>query len=313
MFRKVVASGAAIVAAAVVTFGLGVRSADATTFAESVLYSFCSQGGTNCTDGALPAASVIQAHDGNIYGTTLAGGTAPSGGGGVVFQITPSGTETNLYSFCQAAGSCIDGVVPRDLIEGPDGNFYGITEEGGANSANPDGTVFRITSAGNLTTIYSFCSIAGCTDGSGPLGGLTLGSDGNLYGTTYNGGNNSGGTIYKMTLAGVESPLYSFCSTGGANCTDGKNPAATLIQGSDGNFYGTTEAGGANGKGTVFKISSTGTFATLYSFCSKGGTACTDGETPQGVAGLVEGTDGNFYGTTEGGGSSTTTSAGTFF
>jgi uncharacterized repeat protein (TIGR03803 family) len=288
------------------------------TYTQSDLYSFCSQGGTNCTDGAQPAASLVQAHDGNFYGTTLEGGTnyPASGGGGTVFQISPSGTHTTLYNFCGQGGTnCTDGVIPRVLIEGPDGNFYGTTEGGGAYAG---GTVFKVTSTGTLTTIYSFCSLGGssCTDGGDPVGGLTLGSDGNFYGTTEGGGSNGGGTIYMLTPSGVLSTLYNFCSQGGSGCTDGKDPAATLVQGSDGYFYGTTYGGGANAAGTVFKISPSPsfTFTSLYSFCSLGGTACTDGSTPQGVAGLVEGPDGNFYGTTEKGGASTTVpNAGTFF
>jgi len=288
------------------------------TYSQSVLYSFCSQGGTNCTDGAQPAASLVQAHDGNFYGTTLEGGTnyPTYGGGGTVFQISPSGTHTTLYNFCALGGTnCTDGVIPRVLIEGPDGNLYGATEGGGANAG---GTIFKVTSTGTLTTLYSFCSAGGssCTDGADPVGGLALGSDGNFYGTTEGGGSNGGGTIYMLTPSGVLSTLYNFCSQGGASCTDGKNPEATLVQGSDGYFYGTTYVGGANAGGTVFKISPSPsfTFTSLYSFCSQGGTACTDGKSPQGVAGLVEDTDGNFYGTTEQGGASTTVpNAGTFF
>ncbi len=283
------------------------------TFSQSVLYSFCSQGAANCTDGALPAASIIQAHDGNFYGTTLAGGAVSpvSGGAGTVFQLTPSGTQTTLYSFCSQGGNnCTDGTVPRDLIEGPEGNFYGITENGGTNG---NGTIFRITPAGALTTLYNFCNVGGsaCTDGAGPLGGLIFSIDGNFYGTTLRGGANGGGTIFKMTPAGALSTFYSFCSQGGANCTDGKNPSTTLVQGSDGDFYGMTAAGGANAAGTIFQVSHAFTVATMYSFCSQGGSACTDGKNPQGVAGLVEGTDGNFYGTTENGGSAS--SSGTVF
>jgi uncharacterized repeat protein (TIGR03803 family) len=118
---------------------------------------------------------MIQAHDGNFYGTTLSGGAVSpiSGGAGTVFQITPSGAHTTLYSFCSQGGTnCTDGVIPRVMVEGPDGNFYGTTEEGGSNE---HGTVFRITSTGTLTTLYRFCSLGGssCTDGSDPVGGVT--------------------------------------------------------------------------------------------------------------------------------------------
>ena len=147
--------------ASLASLGIASPSARATTYTQSVVYSFCSQGGTNCTDGALPAASLVQALDGNFYGTTLAGGAVGpiTGGAGTVFQVTPSGTRTTLYTFCSQGGtSCTDGTVPRVLIEGPDGNFYGTTEEGGTNAS---GTVFRITSTGTLTTLYNFCSVGG--------------------------------------------------------------------------------------------------------------------------------------------------------
>ena len=147
--------------------------------------------------------------------------------------------------------------MPRDLIEGPDGNFYGITQNGGANTA---GTIFKITPSGSLTTFYNFCSLSSCADGSGPLGGLILGSDGNYYGTTSGGGSNGGGTIYLITPSGSLTTLYNFCSQGGASCTDGKFPTTALVQGGDGYFYGITEAGGANGDGTVFKISPSPSF-----------------------------------------------------
>jgi uncharacterized repeat protein (TIGR03803 family) len=295
------------------TLAVGASSALAETYTQSVLYSFCSQGGTDCTDGALPFASLVQAYDGNFYGTTLGGGANDSAGGGAgtFFQITPSGTHTNLYSFCNQGGTnCTDGYLPRVLIEGPDGNFYGTTEEGGASLK---GTVFKITSAGILTTLYSFCGLGGssCTDGSDPTGGLTLGSDGNFYGTTIYGGTNGEGTLYVITRSGVLTTLYNFCSQGGASCTDGANPQATLLPGSDGYFYGTTYAGGANAAGTVFKLSPSFVLTTLYSFCSLGGTSCTDGKNPQGAS-LVEGANGIFYGTTQGGGSGQI-GGGTFF
>ncbi len=283
-------------------------------YSQSVLYSFCSQGGTNCTDGALPAASMIQAHDGNFYGTTLEGGAVSpvSGGAGTVFQITPSGAQAILYSFCSQGGSdCTDGSVPTAIIEGPDGNFYGTTEQGGANGK---GTVFRVTPAGTLTTLYSFCSTGGsaCTDGAVPDGGVTLSVDGNFYGTTNQGGANGGGTLFQLSPLGVLSTIYNFCSQGGANCTDGQTPVAPLVQGSDGDLYGTTYAGGLNAGGTVFRVSHALTVTTLYSFCSQGGTACTDGKTP--FSALVEGTDGNFYGTTQSGGNGLAVSnSGTFF
>jgi uncharacterized repeat protein (TIGR03803 family) len=215
-------------------------------------YSFCTLSG--CPDGLLARGGLIQAADGNFYGTTLAGGAI---GGGTVFKITPSGTLTTLYSFGSQSG---DGREPEGaLIQAADGNFYGTTLAGGANG---QGTVFKITPSGTLTTLYSFCSQSGCTDGVAPDAGLVQATDGNFYGTTVCGGSggvispvycSSGGTIFKITASGALTTLYSFCSQ--SSCTDGQNPVVGLVQGSDGNFYGTTQIGGANGFGTVFSLS----------------------------------------------------------
>ena len=214
---------------------------------------------------------------------------------GTVFKITPSGTLTTLYNFCSQAG-CADGIslplLGAGLVQGSDGNFYGTTQEGGSNHGctNPScGTVFKITAAGALTTLYSFCAQSNCADGSYP-NGLMQGTDGNFYGTTEESGANNNGTVFKITPSGTLTTLYTFCSEGGAGCTDGAVPSSALVQGSDGNFYGTTWAGGTSGVGTVFEITSTGTLTTLHNF------DVTDGDYPSGA--LVQGSDGNFYGTT---------------
>ena len=229
-------------------------SARASTFTESVLYSFCSQGAANCTDGSLPFASMVLAHDGNFYGTTGAGGANAfinhvSNGDGVVFRLTPSGAETVLYNFCSQNGSsCTDGAVPTVLTEGPDGNFYSTTEFGGANGR---GTIFKLTPDGTLNTLHNFCSVGGssCTDGGGSDGGMMLGNDGNFYGTTVSGGSNGGGTIFMITASGLFSTLYNFCGQGGTSCTDGSGPSVPPVEGSDGYFYGVTGGGGAHGGG----------------------------------------------------------------
>lgn len=149
----------------------------------STLYSFCAQGGTNCTDGDGPSAGLVRATDGNFYGTTEFGGAnclGYSGGCGTVFKITPTGTLTTLYSFCAGGGYCNDGAVPiAGLVQATSGNFYGTTASGGANG---DGTVFKITPTGTLTTLYSFCAQGGsqCTDGGGPVAGLVQATDGNF-------------------------------------------------------------------------------------------------------------------------------------
>jgi len=254
----------------------------------TTLYSFCAQSG--CADGAEPTASLVQAANGNLYGTTYIGGL---NGDGTIFEITPSGTLTTLYSFC-AQNDCTDGEGPfGGLVQAANGNLYGTTHLGGANGA---GTVFDMTATGTLTTLYSFCAQSGCTDGGGPFAALVQAANGNFYGTTYGGGANAEGTVFQMTPSGTLTTLYSFCAL--SNCTDGSGPFAALIRATNGNFYGTTYSGGASGEGTIFKVTPTGTLTTLHSFCAQ--TSCTDGEYAQGA--LVQSTNGTFYGTTEGGG-----------
>ncbi len=198
-------------------------------------------------------------------------------------------------------------------MQGTDGNFYGTTYGGGAEPRV--GTVFKITPGGALTTLYSFCAQTNCTDGQQPYAGLVRGSDGNFYGTTLEGGANTGcslgsgscGTVFKITPGGALTTLHSFCAQ--SNCADGGNPYAGLVQASDGNFYGTTFDRGANGYGTVFKITPAGTLTALYSFCSQ--TSCADGQ--YAYAGLVQATDGNFYGSTSAGGAGAYHQGGTVF
>jgi uncharacterized repeat protein (TIGR03803 family) len=259
------------------------------------LYSFCAQSG--CPDGYKPYAGLVQATDGNFYGTTYGGGAYGNCVGGLVgcgtvFKITPAGALTTLYSFC-AQGGCADGYTPfGGLVQATDGNLYGTTTNGGDGA----GTVFKITPSGTLTTLLVF----DYSDGDVPLDALVQATDGNFYGTTHNGGGYYLlGNVFKMTPAGEVTTLYTFCSQGGGNCTDGRNPGAALVQASDRNFYGTTNGGGVNnnceyGCGTVFKITSGGELTTLHSFNGA------DGQPP--YAALVQATDGNFYGTTAGGG-----------
>jgi uncharacterized repeat protein (TIGR03803 family) len=159
------------------------------------------------------------------------------------------------------------------------------------------------SSAQTLTTLYSFCSQGLCTDGSSPTAGLIQGIDGNFYGTTAGGGEENGGTIFKISSQGVLTTLFRFCN---ANCYEGAGPYARLVVGTDGNFYGTTVDGGTNdncrggfGCGTVFQLTPGGTLTVLYNFCSQSN--CSDGTNPSGA--LVQGQDGNFYGTTAQGGS----------
>ncbi|HKT89170.1 MAG TPA: choice-of-anchor tandem repeat GloVer-containing protein [Candidatus Sulfotelmatobacter sp.] len=242
----------------------------------TTLYSFCEH--LNCSDGQYPYGVLVQANDGNFYGTTYQGGGHNFG---EVYKITPSGTFTTLYSFC-AQTSCTDGQSPSaGLVQGTDGNLYGTTTN----------TFFKMTTRGALTTLYTFCSQANCADGSDPQGALVQSTNGAFYGTTMSGGANSCGTVFEITTAGKLTTLHTF------NNTDGCMPAAALVLAANGNFYGTTSVGGTNNSGTLFKITSAGVLTTLYNFCTQ--TNCTDGGSPHDA--LVQGTDGNFYGTTAAG------------
>ncbi len=242
--------------------------------------------------------NLIRGSDGNLYGVTASGGNSAAQCGtygcGTVFRLSPTGVFATLYAFCNSKPNCSDGLFPSSLIEGSDGNFYGVTEQGGTNtyqacgggSGCGAGTVFRLTPAGVLTTLYSFCNQADCTDGANPNAPPLQGSDGNFYGTTLSGGLSGCdgygcGTVYKITSSGTLTTLYRFCNT--ANCADGVGPFAALVEGPDGDFYGTTSgqyAGSSVGAGdpgqTAFKITPTGTLTTLYTFCSQSN--CTDGD-----------------------------------
>src|ERR1039457_5075208 len=255
----------------------------------TTLYSFCSQSG--CTDGNWPEARLVQATNGDLYGTTIYGGVAPFNNSGTVFKITLSGTLTTLHRFCSQT-NCPDGNLPlAALFQAANGDFYGTTS-GGGTSGNY-GTVFKITPGGTLTTLHSFCSQTNCTDGEYPFAGLVQATNGDFYGTTVFGGANDHGTVFKITPSGTLTTLYRFCSQ--THCADGYGPQG-LVQDTDGDFYGTTNQGGANhDSGTVFKITLGGTLTTLYSFCSQ--SPCTDGKYPEA---LVQATDGNLYGTTSG-------------
>ncbi|HXM60801.1 MAG TPA: choice-of-anchor tandem repeat GloVer-containing protein [Terriglobales bacterium] len=206
----------------------------------TTLYDFCGQAG--CPNGAILFDSLVQGPNGEYYGATWGGGPA---NGGTIFSITPEGTLATLYSFCVVDYPyCGDGSNPITLVLGGDGNLYGATSTGGLSA----GTVFKITPGGTLTTIYSFCTLVGCTDGSTPRDGMILGSDGNFYGTTYYGGANDEGTVYQITPAGVLTTLHSF------HGADGNYPIGLLFQATNGTFYGTTNVGGSSGDGTIFSL-----------------------------------------------------------
>jgi uncharacterized repeat protein (TIGR03803 family) len=207
---------------------------------------------------------------------------------------------TTLHSLTAAEGSELEG----RLIEGVDGNFYGTARMGGSNGV---GSIFKITPGGAFSVLYSFGSVAG--DGMFPYAGLAKGSDGNFYGTTgsMDFPPRTPGTVFKITPSGMLTTLYTL----GTNPSDGIFPYSPLLRGTDGSFYGTTAYGGSGGVGTVFKVTSDGTaagttFTTIYSFSGQD-----DGASPISREALVQGSDGNFYGTTSTSGPSG--SAGTVF
>jgi uncharacterized repeat protein (TIGR03803 family) len=283
------------------------------------VYSFGGPDGANPYDGS----GLVQDSAGNLYGTTFGGGSV---GDGVVFKISTGGGLLALTSFTGANGK-----TPYAGLISVAGNFYGTTYYGGIGN---DGTIFLINSAGALSRIFSFGGgngryprgslLAGAgdilygttedgggngdgtvftfdsttlgysllhsfddSDGEFPHVGLVTGTDGYLYGTTFNGGKNGDGTVFQVTSSNSFKSIFSF---GG---TDGNGPRY-LISGSDGYLYGLTASGGKNGDGTVFRITTSGS---LTSLCSLDGT---NGQSPQ--SGLIQGPDGNFYGTAFSGG-----------
>jgi len=189
-------------------------------------------------EGATPYAGLTQATDGYLYGTTYQAG---ANNVGTVFKVTMAGVLTTLYTFTV---SLTDGTHPyAALVQASNGLLYGSTSSGGASGY---GTIFSITPEGALTTLHSFAVL----DGDNPQSKLVEASDGNLYGTTSGGGTAGGdGTIFKMTLAGSLTTLYSFSGT------DGAFPIGGLAQYTNGTFYGTTYEGGADNDGTVFTLS----------------------------------------------------------
>jgi uncharacterized repeat protein (TIGR03803 family) len=251
---------------------------------ETVVHSF-----GNGQDGQNPYGNLVLASDGNFYGTTAGGGV---NGEGTVFKLTPQGVETVLHSFDSSAGDAYHSV--SGLLQASDGNLYGTSQGGGANNA---GAVFKISLQGVESVLHSF---AGGSDGAGPTQGLIQGVDGSLYGTTGDGGSGAAGVLYKITLAGRVSIIYTF----GQSYLDGEGPNCTLVQGSDGNFYGTTQRGGANFAGTIFEVTPAGSETVLYSFGNTPG----DGLVPS--SGLIYHYNGHFFGTTSAGG---TNNSGTVF
>ena len=273
--------------------------------AEFVLQTLCEFPTTNAPNvNALPQSpnGLVEVNDGSFYGTAAGGSnyTGPNTGNGTIFRLTKAGVVTRIFSFNGTNGNILTG----GLVLGNDGCLYGTTRNGGSNYAGADdfmysanGTIFKLTTNGVLTSLFLFKG----TNGTWPVGRLVLGNDGNFYGTTVYGGNgftggqSGNGTVFRYSTNGVFNVLNNF------NGTNGCFLIAGLTLGGDGNFYGATEFGGSNytgainrGNGTLFQITTNGVLTTLAYFNG------TNGSQP--LAGLTEGPDKNFYGTTRGGG-----------
>jgi len=266
---------------------LAAQSEHGPSYRYKVLYDFCPL--TNCPDGAIPWASLIQDPKGNLYSTASSGGGNPREG--TVFKVTATGKETVLYTF---TGGTDGGYSTAGLARDSAGNLYGTTQYGGDLSCDAPygcGTVFKVNSSGHETVLYSF---KGAPDGMQPQAGLIRDEAGNLYGTTYEGGDlNCGhqfgcGAVFRLDTTGKESVLYSF--TWGA---DSGFPKGSLVMDAKGNLYGTTYGGGTSNPGTVFKVTKSGKETVLYTF--KNGS---DGNAP--VGSLAMDAKGNLYGTTSG-------------
>ena len=275
------------------------------SWTETVLYSFCSL--SNCSDGAVPFSSLIFDQAGNLYGTTVEGGSssACNGGCGTAFELTPNsgGTwnESVLYSFCSLK-NCHDGAFPfiGGLVFDLAGNLYGTTEFSGDESGG--GVVFELSPNGDgswkESVLHAFCSLKNCHDGANPLDALIFDKAGNLYGTAEGGGAGSG-VVFELSPIGdgrwKEKVLHSFVGRNGAV------PIAGLIFDPAGNLYGTTFEGGVPGGGVVFKLTPHATGAwgetVLHDFSDKAGAIP--------YSGLVFDTAGNLYGTTYGDSNST--------
>ena len=247
---------------------------------ETVLHAFTGTGG----DGSNPYDGLVQDPKGNFYGTTEYGGgaSACSGGCGTVFEVDAAGKERVLYSF--SAGT--DGVGPlAGLVRDDEGNLYGTTQYGGTYGV---GTVFKLDNAHREEVLYTF---TGGADGGQPLlGYLVRDAKGNLYGTTVRGGASSCsflcGVVFKLDKSGKETVLHGFV----LGTDDGTNPYAGLVEDAEGNLYGTTNQGGAYGKGMVFELDKSGKETLLHTFTGTG-----DGAYPSGD--LLRTANGKLYGT----------------
>jgi uncharacterized repeat protein (TIGR03803 family) len=238
-----------------------------------IVYQHDFEGGA---DGAYPDSAPIQSQAGDWYGTTA--GSA-SNYAGTVYKIDKTGKYSVLHLFTTTDGR--GPVFP--LVQGTDGYFYGMTVAGGQHGL---GTIFRISSAGDFKVLYNFDG----TTAPSPSGPLIQASDGNFYGVSDQGGSLNQGVVFKMTPAGTVTVFYDFSVT----AAEGNEPTGGMVQGSDGNFYGTLTSGGAGGEGTIYRLTPAGMFTKLHDFRTP------TGSYPQST--LMQHTSGKFYGITTDGG-----------
>lgn len=291
---------------------IAAANAPASAASLHVLHRFSDTGAgtpSNYRLGASPQAELLQASDGNFYGTTINGGTGacpdPFGSGkiigcGTIFRMAPSGAVTLLYAFPYdtASGSAANGAYPTaGLIQGKDGNLYGVARNGGGlgrcNAALGCGTLFRISLQGTFTLLHRFCTGDGCsnpTEGGQPAAHLVQLANSALCGITVEGGSGNNGTVFCSSLTGGVTTRYVFNPSNGI---DGDCPLAALLAGSDGEtLYGTTPFGGAGGQGTVFVLSGS-TMKVLHAFSTSSADMTINPESA-----LIFGANGKLYGTT---------------
>jgi uncharacterized repeat protein (TIGR03803 family) len=316
----------ALVLAFAATIAFAFAPADrASAYTLKVLHRFCAQ--ANCPDGANPVTALVRDDAGNLYGTTTDGGKfgdAAAGTGGTVFELQFTGTGYKyrvLHAFC-AQPNCADGEEPYDsLILDANGDLYGTTLSGGAGAGGANnGVAFRLVPDSGHTKwkfeiLYTFCSVASCTDGAEPFGNLTYQGaqsgalyDGTspLFGTAFGGGFHNNGAAFKLaSVAGKakrkESVLYSFCSQ--KDCDDGQHPEAPLLLDAKGDLFGTAAVGGGYGFGTAFELlpgKNGYTEAVLHDFCTTENDFCPDGQEPRNP--LVMDAAGNLFGSSGAGG-----------
>jgi len=300
------------VASAAVVAALAVSGAAAQSL--KTIHDFCAK--KLCTDGLNPGAGLVEDAAGNLYGTTEGGGAHFTG---AVFELVPNGNKWDyriLHNFC-SKGGCADGATPKDsLIIDTNGNLYGTTYDGG--TGGEGGTAFELMPNADRTkwtlhTLYSFCSLTGCADGTAPTSNLTYRGAASgapydgvspLYGATTTGGEIGDGAAFELSprpgkSRWKERVIYNFCP--GDDCTKGGNPSGALIADNAGNLFGVTSAGGDLGLGVVFELVPKGSRwkeTRLYSFCQL--ESCYDGSLPAGPL-FLDGA-GNLFGTATSGG-----------